>query len=130
MNGVNYNYGSYRRGIRPSFVDQYNFEKLSVAEKLLNKLNESIKDKGFATVAEFYELTNGVVLKEDTEYGWTNLLRCNIQSTRFGYILAMPNAELLNSNPIREACDLLRNADESGEWEDVREAIDLLSNNS
>lgn len=66
------------------------FKSLKDIELVLNELKNSIDQNGWATLKDFYKLTNAVVVKEeDSNYGWNDLLNIQIINTRYGYLLDM-----------------------------------------
>ena len=85
-------YMSYRGNMRGS-IDNKVFANLRDADAVLDRLNMSIKNNGYATVSEYYSMTNGEVVDGDSSYGWFSLLNCQLTRTRYGYELRMPYPE-------------------------------------
>lgn len=97
MRSMNYSmYRNYNRDInKPAEIVV--FKNLSEIENVLNKLENIIKENGSFTLADYYKLTNGVVLEDDNKYGWTDLLGCTINIIRHGYELILTSAKHLET---------------------------------
>ena len=124
----NYGYVSYRgtrRGM--GVVDTMAFPGLVGIEAVLDRLNTNIKNNGYATVEEYYKYTNGEVVDGDSEYGWTSLLNCQINRTRYGYDLIMPCPERVvdNIDHLSGAYDALCN---DGDIDAALEHLEQLMN--
>lgn len=89
------------------------FETRADAEKVLDLLHDSILNYGVVTMADFYDLcglthsTYPVVREKPKSrheynsyhnYGWADLTSAFVTRTRLGYLIHMPNAELLTKN--------------------------------
>lgn len=117
------NYATYNYG----WIEYRPFKTLSEIEKVIEQLKLSILEKGFATVAEYYELTNGEVIKGDSETGWTELTTVKISAGRYGYMLEMPAPYSIKpSNPIDSAINTLRDAIENDDMSFVEDACNIL----
>ena len=104
------------------------FRSLTDVNKVIMELEKKIKENGSASVADFYSITDGVVVNEDYKYGWHDLLGIRIENSRYGYILNMPVAEALRFDPnakIKTAIDILDNAGDDLE-EVTNEVRELL----
>ena len=120
--GTRVSYGRYRGGM----PERATFKTLTEVDSLLNKLNESIKLNGHATVAEYYKLTGGEIMTDDTKAGWSSFMGLHINKTRYGYELSIPYPEYLDIDPIAEAYDILSNADEDNYGDAVLDAMEHL----
>ena len=128
--GNNVSRVSYRT-TRPYYahnlLDYKTFYKLTDIEKVIEPLKVSILEKGFVTVAEYYGLTNGEILAGDGEFGWTDLNNLRIVMGRYGYRLEMPTPYSIKPNdPIQEAIDILRDADEDSLPDAAQDVCDIL----
>ena len=89
-------YRHYRRNISRS-AEIVVLKNLTELENILNELENIIKEKGSVTLAEYYKLTNCIVLEDDNKYGWTDLLGCTINIVRHGYELVLVSAKYLDN---------------------------------
>lgn len=105
---------AYGRG----FVESAMFTSLNDVQKVLDILDKKIEQNSHVTMADYYETIGAVVLPDDSKWGWTTLLECNITRTRRGFELCMPVTVLLQRNPAQDAYNALCEA-ESAEAEDV-----------
>lgn len=121
------NYRGYRNTYATSHAEAVIFKQLTDIERTLNTLEDAIKKNGYATLAEYYKLTCGKVYEEDTNWGWTDLLGCNISICRYGYELHMPMTKVLNIDPKEEIIDMLHDALNKDDMGIVSDAIDRLS---
>ena len=121
------NYRGYRNTYRTSYAEFVIFKQLTDIERTLNTLEDTIKKNGYATLAEYYKLTCGKVYEEDTNCGWTDLLGCNINISRYGYELRMPITKVLNVDPKEKIIDMLHDALNQDDMGIVSDAIDCLS---
>lgn len=78
------NYVSYRK------TDDVIFENRAEVESVLDKMSELLKQQGFVSRAEFYNMGGVGVVYEDHTYGWTNLDDAKVVRVRDGYILKLP----------------------------------------
>ena len=126
-------YRGYRGYASKNNAEMVVFKTLSEVEHVLNELEKYIKSNGYATLSNYYELTGGIVVDNDSKVGWKDLMNVNISSTRYGYLLNMPLATALYVDPnvaIKTAIDILDNADTDSLEDaanDVREILnDML----
>lgn len=126
-NRVNYRsyYGNDVRNY--TVIEAVTFKNLKEADALMKNLEVAIKTNGHVTVADFYKSTGGIIIDSDSDYGWKNLLGCDITATRFGYTLRMTSPMYLKSDPITEAYNVLKEADEDTAIDAVTEAMNCLS---
>ena len=111
--------------------DMPTFRTLNEIEKVLDELNKIVKTKGFTTLADFYKLTDGVVIDGDELFGWRNLFEVRIRGTRYGYIINLPRASKIHIDPnekIKTSIDILDNAgdDLKEAANDVREMLNEM----
>lgn len=66
------------------------FEYYEDAKAVRFALIDLIKNYGFASVSDLYDLINRSSTYEDTKRGWYNLTRATITPTRDGYVLSLP----------------------------------------
>ena len=121
------NYGAYANYRSRNVVEAAHCKNLTEVNTLLETLKLNIKKEGFATTADYYELTGGVVVEGDNKFGWTDLLNVHIHSTRYGYEVCMPMVTCLKRDSVREAYELLREADEENAYDIAVEATQCLS---
>lgn len=127
MSRVSYNnYGRPYYGRVAGAVGIPTFRSLSDIDKVLNGINKSIETKGYATLSDFYKLTDGTVIEGDSDYGWFNVLDVSIRVTRYGYELVMPMSVRVCSDPVRDAFDRLKDADEDNALDIIDEVKDHL----
>lgn len=124
---ASYNRPYYGENKRHCGCEVPTFNSLANVEKVLLILKDKIKENGKATLADFYNTTGGLVIEGDTKFGWTDLLDCRIEYSRYGYRLYMPAPDYFDNNLVREAYDMLRGADEDNAYDTVIEAADCLS---
>lgn len=77
--------------------DEVEFEDRNEAELVLFNLNDSIRDYGHATVADFYQFSGIRTSHVDYEWGWTSL--DGVRPVRIrggGFIIDLPRAILIN----------------------------------
>lgn len=67
----------------------------SDAEVVIDSLRELIEAYGNAKVANLYSLVGITGSFTDQSYGWTNLSRAGVLQIREGYLLDLPNPEVL-----------------------------------
>lgn len=116
-----YGYRNYKE------VESPLFKSLKDIELVLNELKNSIDQNGWATLKDFYKLTNAVVVKEeDSNYGWNDLLNIQIINTRYGYLLDMTTPLRITHDPIRDAITVLQESDENYLPNAVDEACNIL----
>lgn len=120
-------YRRYGNGLGCGPVEIPVFLNLSEVEKVLSELENEIKRNGHATVADFYKLTGGRIMNEDTKYGWKHLLDCTVINGRYGYELQMTAPTCLKENHVQDAYDVLCGAGEDEYDIAVSEAINILS---
>ena len=125
---------SYRNyyNTRTNFAnpDMPSFKTLADIEKVLDELKKNKDEKGHATQADFYKLTNGDVFEEDFKYGWTELVGVNVRRTRYGYVLQMPVCGSLFVDPnmsLKTAIDILDNADEDSLEDAANDVRNILN---
>lgn len=94
--------------------------------RYFSKLEDATLPFGLKIEREQYA-TGGIIIDSDSDYGWKNLLGCDITATRFGYTLRMTSPMYLKSDPITEAYNVLREADEDTAIDAVTEAMNCLS---
>lgn len=108
--------------------DMPTYKTLGDIEKAINKLDNIVKSKGVATLADFYKITDGAIVEGDELYGWRDLNDLNIRRTRYGYMLILPRARKIHFDPnekIKIAIDILDNAGDDLE-EATNEVRELL----
>ena len=66
------------------------------AEEVMDRLEESIKAYGMASVADLYDLVGISGEFTDNKYGWYNLRGADVQRVSNGYLLKLPRAQALN----------------------------------
>lgn len=125
---------SYRVSYRNNYYENttaecYTFATLTEIEAVINSLNKIIDKNGHATLHDYYKLTNGATTKDDVNFGWIDLMYASIEVTRYGYQLRMPTTHRLifdSADSIRNAYDILQNADDDSLSDAVNDACDIL----
>lgn len=108
-------YNGYGRG----FVEPAVFKSLTDIQSVFSVFAAKIEQNGHITMADYYKTICAAVLPDDSKWGWTNLLECEIIRTRRGFELNMPSTVCLNTNPVQKAYDALCES-ESADLDDVR----------
>lgn len=80
---------------RYSFDDIY-LETRREAEDVLNMMDDHIEQYDAVSVADLYDFVGITGNWTDNKYGWTNLRSADVQRTRDGYLLKLPDARPLD----------------------------------
>lgn len=65
------------------------------AEDVLSKMCDMIDRYDEVTVADLYGMIGETASHADQKYGWTNLSRSSVRRDRYGYVLVLPQTEVL-----------------------------------
>lgn len=76
-------------------VPRIHFTTRGEAEDILNKMKELVDTIGVATISDFIELTGGICVYLDTQYGWYNLHGAAVFCTQDGYVIDFPKVKKL-----------------------------------
>ena len=116
-------YVSYRNN---NIVESPDFKSLAEIGQVLDHMGDYIADVGYATLDKYYQMTDGVVVEADSQYGWKSLLGFSIDVTRYGYKLRVPMPEIINVNPTQEVINILSDVNEENYEDCVQDAMHYL----
>ncbi len=85
-------YVRYNKRANMDFTD-FVFDSRKDAEEVLGSLSDLVIDEGCASVGDLYDLVGEDYGYNDDNFGWTDLSRAYISSTRDGYIINLPRAK-------------------------------------
>lgn len=82
------------------YVNTYAYDNLIVnsrqeGERILAKMGDVLKDVGYVTVADMYDLVGETHQWTDNKYGWTDLRGASVTLARDGYLIKMPEVKPL-----------------------------------
>jgi hypothetical protein len=72
------------------------------AMEVLISLEELIEKYGFVSLSDYYDLCGKPSEFTDNKYGWKDMKRTAIAMNKYGYILELPKATLLEVNETKE----------------------------
>ena len=76
--------------------DDLKFERRRDAEAVLDQMSEVIEHFGFVTVSDMYDMADVTAPFTGNKYGWTNVRNAEVVSTRDGYLIKLPKAQLID----------------------------------
>lgn len=78
------------------YSDEIVLETRGEAEDVIDHLIDIIEQYDAASVADLYELVGIESTYTDNKYGWDNLAKARVRSTRDGYVLDLPRAHVID----------------------------------
>lgn len=70
--------------------DDFEFTNRGEAEAVKEQLLDLIREYGFTTVADLYDMVGKTAPYTSNRYGWTNLRNAEVKRVRDGYIIVLP----------------------------------------